>query len=155
VCALAALLLPLMAGCGPTTAKVSGQVLYQKKPVPGGILTFIPVDAPTHRANATLDEEGRYELTIQVGKCKIIVDNRELQPFSPGAPIKPPPGLNLPPGVKIDSSPKPPARQTPGKYLPIPMRYYDQDMTDLEYEVKPGPQTHDITLNEGPIRREF
>src|SRR5207253_1129472 len=38
------LLLPVLAGCGVRTGTVSGSVTYKDKPVPGGLVMFVPVD---------------------------------------------------------------------------------------------------------------
>src|SRR5439155_18825300 len=43
------LILTLAAGCGNGEGKVSGKVLYNGKPVPGGRITFRPADSGKNR----------------------------------------------------------------------------------------------------------
>jgi hypothetical protein len=148
-----ALCVPLLAGCGPRTATISGKVLYKGKPVGGGILSFTPVDAPTNRATTFIDEDGHYEITAQVGMNKITVDNRALEARHNPPATPPPSDLKLPPGVKVDSSAKAKAKHEAGKFVALPFRYFDPENTDLEYDVKGGTQTHDIVLNEGPTKK--
>src|SRR5437867_12635722 len=97
-----ALLLALLAGCGNRTAKVSGKVTYMDKPVRGGTVMFQPVQPGREIATATLDEEGRYELTVAVGEVLVLVDNRELAPREKASL---PDDLKLPKGIKPDSKP--------------------------------------------------
>src|SRR6516225_9304426 len=68
------LILALAAGCGGR-GTVSGQVLYKGKPVPGGWVTFRPVDASANTVNARIDQNGHYEATLPTGEVKIAVDN--------------------------------------------------------------------------------
>ena len=147
------LLLPFAVGCGQREAKVSGQVLYKDKPVPGGTVMFRPLDEPGRSlATAELDEAGRYELTVAVGKAQILLDNRQLAPPSEKLPpLNLPANLKVHPGVKADGNVsgggKKPGRQKPaGAYREIPSHYYQFETSGLEYTVKGEPQTHDIQL---------
>jgi hypothetical protein len=145
------LLLPLIAGCGGQ-GKVSGRVLYNGKPVPGGWVTFRPAEGKANTVNARLDANGYYEATLPVGMVGIAVDNRDLQPQLQERASGPtlPPGLQLPTGAKRAPQTPLPAEQAPeplpGDYVPIPARYYDVDTSGLTYMVKRGAQTHDIEL---------
>src|SRR5260370_10667447 len=105
-CLLASLLaVPLVSGCGERTGKVSGQVLYKDKPVPGGTVMFRPAAPGSNLVSAALDAEGRYELTVGVGEAQILVDNRELAPREKAPPPTLPPGVKLPGGAKGDAPP--------------------------------------------------
>jgi hypothetical protein len=148
------LILALAAGCGGR-GTVSGQVLYKGKPVPGGWVTFRPVDASANTVNARIDQNGHYEATLPTGEVKIAVDNRDLAPLpvenSSGPAM--PPMMKLPPGVKPGPQAAPAGVQpadapekVPGDYVPIPDEYYTVETSHLTYTVKRGTQTHDIEL---------
>jgi hypothetical protein len=146
-------LLTVLAGCNSTPAPgvVSGQVLYQKKPVPGGIVMFVPTERGSKAVTAIIDESGRYELTAPVGEFKISVDNSELKPREAprSAPLALPKGINLPavPKQAAAKQPAPDSAQKPaGKYVEIPEKYYQVERSDLRYTVTSGPQTHNIEL---------
>lgn len=149
LCVFAFLLLPTI-GCGTRTAKVSGQVRYQNKPVPGGTISFKPVQPGLPIATAALDAEGRYELTVAVGEVQILVDNRQLAPRE--RPSAPEFGgdLKLPKDLKLDAKPggAGPAVEPPsGKYREIPSKYYQFETSGLEHQITGEPaQTHDIEL---------
>jgi hypothetical protein len=143
------LLLPVLAGCGDRN-KVSGQVKYDGKPVPGGMVTFFPT-APGERAvTAELDEEGNYEVVLPAGEVKISVDNRGLEetPGTGGGGVS----LNVPitPDVKKHlGNPKqgrPQPNRPPGKYRKIPDKYYLIETSGVTYTVEHGDQKHDIEL---------
>src|SRR5205807_2404737 len=108
------LLLAVVLGCGPGQGTVSGQVKYRGKPVPGGLITFVPADPRQPPAFTNLDENGRYQLTVAAGQVKISVDNRELAPVSKG-PVGLPPGLRgkvkIPKGGQAQVQP---GQQEPG-----------------------------------------
>jgi hypothetical protein len=65
----------LSAGCGSKMGRVSGTVsLPDGKPLPGGIITFVPDKG--NPASSVIKEDGTYELEVRVGDCKVSVDNR-------------------------------------------------------------------------------
>jgi hypothetical protein len=147
------LLLGALAGCGPGEGTVSGQVKFKGKPLPGGRISFIPTDPRHPPATATLDENGRYQLTVAAGEVKISLDNRELAPLVNKGPTGLPQGLpgniKLPRDVKAQAPPDQPQPQfekLPGKYVEIPGKYYQIETSGLSYKVAPGAQTHDIEL---------
>jgi hypothetical protein len=147
------LLLLLLAGCGPGEGKLSGRVLYDGKPLPGGTL-FFQSAGPYNPVTVTLpgDDSGSYEVVLPVGEAQVSVDNRELEP-------RPPPPAGIPRGIpggvlqKLDQ-PKQKgvsaahARQSaiPGKYVKIPQRYYNIATSGLKITVERGNQTKDIEL---------
>lgn len=152
------LLLPFFVGCGGGKVKVSGQVLYNGKPLPGGSVFFRPADPKQNAVSAELDEQGNYEATLPVGEVQVAVDNRELEP-RPAAPSGA--ALNLPPQVRealkkaqaSEPTPAPPKGDNPsaptrprGKYVPIPGKYYTIENSGLTFKVEPGSQKHDLEL---------
>ncbi len=146
------LVLALAAGCGGQ-GTVTGQVLYNGKPVRGGWVTFRPADAGKNTVNAPLDADGNFTATLPAGEVRIAVDNRELEDQAADRRTAPtlPPELKLPPGVKPGGEPPPPAQKTAppkshGLYVPIPEKYYDVDTSNLTYTVKTGVQAHNIEL---------
>jgi hypothetical protein len=91
-------LLPVAAGCsGQSQGKVSGQVVFNGKPLPGGRVTFRPADPKLNLVNVQLDEQGNFAAVLPAGEVKVSVDNRELD----ATPI-PGPGFKLPPGLPPD-----------------------------------------------------
>jgi hypothetical protein len=148
--------LALMAGCGPGQGKVSGRVLLDGKPLPGGLLTFQPTAGRQRAVSAVIDENGHYEATLPVGEVRIAVDNTALKPLpTERANLNALPALKLPPDVqgKIKAAAKatvpavPQEGKLPGKYVPIPERYSKVETSGLTYEVREGSQEHDIPLS--------
>src|SRR5215472_3203134 len=74
------LVLPLLAGCGRSKGTVSGKVIYQNKGLPGGWITFRPVNPRLNPVTVPIDPDGNYEATLPVGEMLIAIDNRELEP---------------------------------------------------------------------------
>src|SRR5262245_31436662 len=156
------LLLPVVAGCAPAIGKVTGKVTYNGQPVPGGFVTFRPADARQNSITATLEPDGRFPtIEIPAGEVMVTIDNRELEPRS-GIPSLPP-GLPLSPEMRAKlgsgkSAPTPPPEGAPrigederrpsGRYLPIPVKYYDAETSGLKFTIKGGEQTLDIVLTD-------
>jgi hypothetical protein len=163
---LVLLLSACFTGCGgPGTGNVSGQVLFQGKPLPGGIVMFRPVNTSFNPVTAPIDQDGKYEVRVPAGECKISVDNHGLQhaPTGPvgvsGAPENvggrrggPPKGAVGPPkgGIgevaKEKGAPEISIENPVGTYVPIPKDYYDPETSGLTLTVKTGSQTHNIEL---------
>jgi len=154
------ILLPIVAGCAPGKGKVSGQVLYNNKPLPGGEVTFRPANPRHDPVVVTLDEHGNYEAVLPVGEVKVSVENRHLQP-RPSLGERPALKLPLSPearkaiGSVPAEKPAPPkeenkAEKPHGQYVPIPERYHDIDTSKLEFNVEGGNQQHDIPLSNAP-----
>jgi hypothetical protein len=137
-CCLVIALLVLTAGCKGNRsvehADVTGKVLFRGKPLPGGRLTFVTVQG-AFAITGTIDETGNYSIKAPVGEVQISVDNRMLQSKVTTRHLK-----------------RPGAEETPikGTFVRIPTRYAAPDSSGLNYTVKPGPQTHDIELNNDP-----
>lgn len=145
----------VLTGCGASKVKVSGQVLFQGKPLPGGRLTFQPANPKLNSVPAEIDEQGNYEAMLPAGEVKVSVDNRELQP-------PPPPNTNfaeLPPGVmqkmanvkkgEVSASATSPTQERMrGKYVPIPEKYYTVEDSGLEFKIESGTTKLDIELKE-------
>jgi hypothetical protein len=150
VVGLTALPIACAAGCGDTMGTVTGQVIYKSKPVPGGLITFRPTQPGRNPVAARLDEEGRFEIAVPAGDAAITVDNRELQAVGKGITFAPPKDAKIPKNEKgekkeLATSPSA-AERSPGKYVPIPEKYYRSDTTDLKMTVKGGMQTETFEL---------
>lgn len=156
-----ALLFPVLTGCSPGTGKVSGKVTYKGQPVPGGLVTFRPIDGRQNSVTAELDAEGRYSAVLPAGEVLVSIDNRELEPrpiIAGGVPS----GLPLSPEVRAKLSGKaaPPAapeggqqtgeevRRPSGRYVPIPEKYYMAETSGLKFTVKGSDQPYDIELTD-------
>jgi hypothetical protein len=151
--------LPLLVGCGGGTVKVSGRVFYKGEPLPGGSVSFRPVDPKQNSVSADLDDEGHYEATLPIGEVQVSVDNRELEPRALGAsgiPVNLPPEVRKklaqvkpaanPPAAKNDDAPTKPR----GRYVRIPNKYYEVETSGLQFKVESGNPQHDIELKDGP-----
>jgi hypothetical protein len=153
-----ALALGLLAlGCGthgapPETAEVSGHVYFQKKPLPGGSIAFITEDG-RFSGTGTIDEKGAYIIhQAPVGRVRVSVDNRALSPRGV-------PGKGAGKGAKKGRGKLPgaaPVLKRPGggelstlkgTYKEIPGKYWDPEQSGLTYEVTPGSQTKDFSLD--------
>jgi hypothetical protein len=145
------LLCPIVAGCGPKQLPISGRVLIDGKPLPGGRVTFRPENPAVNSISAELNEQGLYQVVLPVGKIHVSVDNRELEPRPSTAGFVPN-TVPLPPELrsKIGHSPPASPASTPkasSRYIKIPERYYTADSGDLDFTVEPGMQQHDIELS--------
>jgi hypothetical protein len=143
------LFLVLLAGCSRSTGRVSGKVLYNGNPLPGGRLTFLPREARQNPIPAVINADGHYEATLPVGEVTIVVDNRELQSVSIGAPPNMPREFQLPiqkAEVKPPAEPNAQEGTLSGKYVLIPEKYYLAETSDLKHMVKRGTETFDIEL---------
>jgi hypothetical protein len=152
------LLLALVGGCGPGYGKVSGRVVYNGQPVPGGRVLFRPADPRQNSVSAEIDEQGHYEAVLPAGEVKVSVDNRELEPHAThwtggGLPPGLPPDLlkNIPkntpeqsPPASRDNAPS----KLPGKYRRIPNKYYQVETSGLSFTVKGGAQEENLELKD-------
>jgi hypothetical protein len=136
-------------GCGkdPHTTEygeVSGKVIFQGKPLPGGDVSFIAVKG-AFASSGPIEEDGSYKIKAPLGEVQIGVNNRKLAPRDP---TRGPPKERLratPRGmIKVDDQPK------KGRYVPLPAAVADPATSGLRYTVKPGSQTYDIELSKVP-----
>jgi hypothetical protein len=142
-------------GCGTARGKVSGRVLYNGGPVPGGRVMFRPADSSQNSVSVELDEQGNYEAVLPVGEVLVSIDNRELEPRAPreGVVLK---DLPVNPelkkvigGGKSDSAPPKSTdnvAKASGRYVPIPSKYYSAESSGLRFTVQGGDQKQDIEL---------
>ncbi len=150
-CGLSLGLLILSAGCSRLGrsvehAEVSGRVLFQGKPLPGGVVNFVAVNG-AFANRGFIDENGNYTIKAPEGEVRIGVDNHML--------ANQPPPRERPKEEKTVRQKKvaevqqdlPPQGPVKGYYVEIPRSYADPTTSGLTYTVKPGPQTHDIELS--------
>ncbi len=151
----------VVAGCGQGKGKLSGRVLWNGAPLPGGKVTFRPSDPKANPVIVELDEGGNYEVSLPTGEVLVSVDNRDLEPSpapiagsslslpqevrdamnktkTEGAPPAPPPGGDQP------SAPS--SSKARGKYVRISAKFYTIDTSGLKYTVPSGNQKQDIEL---------
>jgi len=137
-------LLLLLAGCS-SKGTVTGKITYQGKPLPLGIVTFVPEQGG---GGFTSDiRDGEYKITkIPSGPAKIAI-----MLSSSGPPLKymrmmQPPAEVLEkaaPGKSVEEPTKPsPVPQG----APLPEKFKNPDTSGLTYTVKSGSQVHDIDL---------
>jgi hypothetical protein len=122
--------------------EVTGKVLYNGKPLPGGQVTFVAVEGG-FASNGTIDEEGNYKINAPVGPVKIGVDNKMLS-AQRGRPadIRGPGG----PGAKKPGAVDP--NPIKGTYVGIPLKYASPETSGLTFTVTKGSPTHDIQLGD-------
>jgi hypothetical protein len=152
-CVLSLGLLILLAGCGPGRprgvehAEVSGKVLFQGKPLPGGVVNFVAVNG-AFANTGFIDEKGNYTIKPPVGEVRIGVDNRML--INQGSQKDRPKDEKTLRGKKAAEAQQDQPQQGPlkGRYVQIPKSYTDPTTSGLTYTVKPGAQTYDIELSD-------
>lgn len=143
-------LLSLVGGCNKKPrsvehAEVSGKVLFQGKPLPGGRVSFVTVQGG-FAANAVIKEDGTYQIKAPVGEVTIAVDNTMLRPQSnmKGGPERQKSHPSRPGAEKGKEEP------IKGQWVKIPAQYMNAGKSGLTYTVTKGPQTHNIELSENP-----
>jgi hypothetical protein len=140
---LGLLMAAVVCGCSggtkaPANAEVSGKVTYKGQPVPGGEVVFVTVNGGFANG-AMMDENGEYKITAPVGDVKITVSNSMLRTGGRGAPRGGGGGM-----LKRPDSEQP--KEAKGRYIDLPSKYANADLTDLTYTVVKGTQTHNIEL---------
>jgi hypothetical protein len=141
-------LAPLSVGCG-SKGTVSGKVFYEGKPLPGGMVTFLPADA-TGAFHSVINEDGSYKVAgIPPGPATITVSSpdppqpaRQLAKQPTMEKLKSPKGEMSPEIAKHMGDPEAGKR----KYMTIPSNYKDPNKSGLTYAVKSGSQDFDIQL---------
>ena len=125
----------LLPGCGKPKGSVSGQVTFNGTPLKSGFVTFLPekgaaVDSP-------IDSEGKYSVkNVPVGKAKISIRSQAGTSQEAFSQIKDP---KNPKEMMQALKPKPSGQM-------LPQNYNDPDKSGLTFEVKQGPQEHNIEL---------
>jgi hypothetical protein len=158
-CGLSLGLFILIAGCGGGRARsvehadVTGKVLFQGKPLPGGTVSFVAVNGGF--ANTVpIEESGNYKVSSPVGEVRIGVDNRMLRTKGEAPKESKTLREKMEPEAQKDQPSKGPLK---GRYVRIPTSYAEPSTSGLKYTVKPGAQTHDIELSadapDAPKRR--
>jgi hypothetical protein len=138
-------LLTLLAGCDKQPlsvehTEVSGKVLFQGKPLPGGIVSFVAVKGG-FVSSGPIDENGNYQLNAPVGDVEISVMNRMLQPSRGSKGLRP---------ARLKKAEAKENQPLKGRWVKIPSHFEDPHTSGLKYTVKQGPQTHDIELSDNP-----
>jgi hypothetical protein len=128
------LICSLAAGCGKPKGSVSGKVTYQGKPLTAGFVLFTPEKGSV--VDARIDNEGNYRAeNIPVGTAKISVRADA--------------GVNTE-ALRNMSNPRDPSEMAkamiPQSRAPDLGNYKDPEKSGLTYDVKKGPQEHDIEL---------
>jgi hypothetical protein len=144
--ALLLALLTLFVGCG-SKGTVSGKVLYQGNPLPGGTVTFLQEKGAFH---SVIHEDGSYRVTgIAPGPATITVSSPD--PPQPAGPQSMEKTVEQAKAHKAEIPPEiakhmgdPEAGKR--RYMAIPSNYKDPDKSGLTYTVKSGAQEHDIQL---------
>jgi hypothetical protein len=148
------LVFPFLAGCAPKIGHLTGKVTYKGAPVPAGWIQFRPADPAQNSVSVELKEDGSFEADLPAGQVTVTIDNREWE----AQPAAGPP--SIPPGIPISAEARaklPAAAPAPnregqraggksGKYVPIPVKYYDAETSGLKFTVTGGAQTHDFEL---------
>jgi hypothetical protein len=136
-----------MAGCGknPRSAEhveVSGTVLLDGSPLPGGRVSFVAVNGG-FASTELIDENGHYQIKAPVGEVEIGVSNKMLEPNRRRRGGGGPEETESPHQKKAAAQP---AQRVKGHWVNLPSSYADPHTSGLKYTVKPGSQTYDIKL---------
>ena len=122
-------LLLFVAGCGKHTGDVSGSVSYRGEPVPSGNVTFF--DKSNQVVGTSAIAAGKYRIRqAPVGAVTITV-------------------TSAPPPTKVKKGQPPPDKDAAAaaENATIPSMYGSPEKSGLTYQVKPGPQKHNIVLD--------
>ena len=148
--------LPMVAGCGNTT-KVKGQVLFDGQPLPGGILSFTPGEGnPGNLMTATIREDGTFVMAdAPIGPVKVSIANTHLKPEKPEekarrdrgeAPrVRGIPRFYLKPEA-IKRIAEQEAAPKIGRYVKIPVQYYNSATSGITAKVQRGGEPVKIEL---------
>jgi hypothetical protein len=148
---LVTIFLGVSLGCTPPTGKVSGQVTYQGKPVPGGAVQFLVLrkrDQQQPAGSMELDRDGKFQMELPVGEIWVGIDNREFEP-TPELMAAVPPGGDLPPEVQkaLAEAPKAPAKVSE-RWMQLPEKCYLPETSGLSFKVVKGEQSVQIDIKD-------
>lgn len=132
---LCLLVLSVCVGCSPQTGRVTGTISLGEKPLSFGRVTFLCDGGKRPAISGDILRGGSYEIAnIPPGRVRIAVETFKPDP-------EPPAGID--PATGVDSAL---SKMDPGAYVPIPSRYASPNASGLEFVVKAGEQTFNITL---------
>jgi hypothetical protein len=142
-------LLLLAAGCS-SRGTITGKVLLQGKPLPGGTVQFIHPKQGS--MNAPIGQDGSYQFVdVPAGEVTIAVIGaappmtRELPKGMDWEKVK-----QSYPGLSDEEVKRRtgfgPVSPPPGGFVSVPEKYSNPETSGLTYTVTGGAQTHDIVL---------
>ncbi|MFM7516935.1 MAG: hypothetical protein ACKN82_00915 [Pirellula sp.] len=139
----------LLVGCERPRGLVEGEVLFDSKPLPGGMLSFVSIDAKNKlsvEGSAELGRDGTFKIDLPVGDVMVGVDNREFEPMPATGPAKLP-GDNIPEDVRksLLQSTKA-ASKVSDRWVKLPEQYYLPETSEIKIKVKKGSQKIQIEL---------
>lgn len=118
-----------LAGCGRSTATVSGTVSHQGKKLAWGGVALLAADGSSH--SAAIGRDGRYSIpNVPVGTARVGVVSSD--PY--------PEGKN----GKYEGRYKPPTDLPDGAWFPIPAKFADPTASGLTVEVGRGSGDLDL-----------
>jgi hypothetical protein len=127
----------LAAGCGKTTAQVSGKVTYRGRPVTSGAVTFLGKDGKAGDTGQ-IQADGSYVVArAPVGPVTIAVVTPPPPDYSQAASQ----GGSLAADEEVKAGLARAAR-----HVAVPAKYRNPQESGLTFEVRPGPNAHDIDL---------
>jgi hypothetical protein len=129
-------LLLCLVGCGPSTAKVSGTVTYNGKPVVWGSVNLRDAKGQTYQAQ--IQPDGKYLIDQAAwGKHAVMVFSPDPLPPSTGAPRKEALSGALKEKMELRA-----------KWFAIPAKYGDYEKSELNLDVNKNPTVFEITLKD-------
>jgi hypothetical protein len=144
----------IVAGCSKPTGELSGSVTYKNKSVVTGTVTV--TDANKKVYQGTIDQ-GQYSIKgIPVGPVTMIVTSPD--PNASAPPPMPTGGAGPAgtPGGVGNTGPRTGGRETKGLtpatpiagWFAIPKKYEEPSTSNLKTDIKVGPNTYDIKLDD-------
>jgi hypothetical protein len=130
----------LVAGCssGPQFCDVKGQVIYDGKPLPGGVIQ-ITDEADTQMVIGDLNIDGEFSLSrAPAGPVRIVIRTEEVKNILDERTAK---MIQARGGPAVAPDPK----VRGNKYVPIPSKYWDRETTDLRFELRPN-RLNELTI---------
>jgi len=142
-------ILALFVGCQRPKGTIEGEVVFDGKPVPGGMLSFVsigPKNKLTVEGFCELGRDGKFKIELPVAEVMVGVDNREFEPMPATRPAMLP-GDNLPPDVRKSlSEGTKAASRVSDRWVQLPERYYLPETSKIKIKVAKGPQNLQIEL---------
>jgi hypothetical protein len=148
------------AGCGANTTRVSGRVLLDGQPLPGGVVTFVSVEGKAPPAIATIREDGTFEMpNAPLRSVQVTVNNLPLKPAGSKDAAAKPRGRNphrqqMPPAAverakreRLNAPSAEEPEKMPGTYVALPPKYLRVETSGLTLDVKRGADSYTIELS--------